>query len=207
MAQETLPDSIPAETKERIIREYLATLPGREQLLLSLMNSLRLRTKYLSDVLQTGRNPFGPIDWRKYAGELAKNPEEGVEIYQRILHTAHEDERNGPSFKMVGKMVEELQEVRKQVIERTFQRRQVMLEVVKHEEYVDVEVRRGPEGEVLEATPKEGTRTAFLHLQMPGGKVIRAEIPHEDLDAVLALMWPEDFKPASSPGSSPTDPR
>lgn len=70
-------------------------------------------------------------------------------------------------------------------------RQVVFLEVVDHEEYVEVEARYGPTGELVGATPLGETRTAFLHLQAPDGTRIRAEIDHGQLDAVLGMMFPE----------------
>jgi len=75
--------------------------------------------------------------------------------------------------------------------------RQVSLEVIDYEEYVEVEEERGEAGELLSTTPIEETRTAFLHLRLPNGKMVRAEIPPENLDDVLAVMFPEDFDPNS----------
>lgn len=59
-----------------------------------------------------------------------------------------------------------------------------------HEEYVELD----------EATkvPVPGTETAFLRLKASSGEILRAEIPHGDLDRVLRLMFPKDF--ASSVG-------
>ena len=61
----------------------------------------------------------------------------------------------------------------------------LFLEVVDHEEYVEFDEES--------RTPIEGTRTAFLRLKDPDGRIVRAEIQHGDLDPLLALIWPEDF--------------
>ncbi len=74
-------------------------------------------------------------------------------------------------------------------------RRKVFLEVINHEEYVQVEPKYGPDGKVAGGTPIEGTRTAFLHLLAPDGTVIRAEIPHGHLDRVLAMVFPDMLSP------------
>lgn len=63
--------------------------------------------------------------------------------------------------------------------------RRVFLEVIHHEEFVDLD-----DG----LNPIAGTRTAFLHLKTPTGTAIRVEIPHENLDPLLTLLWPEDFR-------------
>ncbi|AGP40765.1 hypothetical protein [Sorangium cellulosum] len=73
----------------------------------------------------------------------------------------------------------------------SFERRPLFLEAVDHEEYVKVEPEYGPSGEVISASPIEGTRTAFLHLRRSDGVVVRAEIPYEHLDPILALMIPD----------------
>lgn len=73
----------------------------------------------------------------------------------------------------------------------SFERRALFLEVVNHEEYVQVEPHYGPSGEILGATPLEETRTAFLNLQLPDGTIVRAQIPYEQLDSILALMIPD----------------
>ena len=67
------------------------------------------------------------------------------------------------------------------------ERRPVLLEFVDHEEYVEVDP------SVLGTGPIVGARTAFLHLRAPDGTLVRAQIPHEQLDGLLALTWPEDF--------------
>lgn len=64
--------------------------------------------------------------------------------------------------------------------------RRLLLEVVDHEEYVDLDDSH---------QPVEATRTAFIHLKLPEGPTVRAQIPHENLDPLLAKMWPEDFEP------------
>jgi hypothetical protein len=69
--------------------------------------------------------------------------------------------------------------------------RSVFLEVVDHEEYVEVEPEYGPSGEVIAATPIEGTRAAFLNLRLPDGATVRAQIPPKQLDPILALMIPD----------------
>jgi len=79
-----------------------------------------------------------------------------------------------------------------------FERRPLLLEVVNHEEYVEVEPEYGPTGEVVASTPIEGTRTAFLNLRAPDGTTVRAEIPHERLDDLLAMMFPDDFGDAAA---------
>ncbi len=71
------------------------------------------------------------------------------------------------------------------------ERRPLFLEVLDHEEYVEVDVDRDAEGRIVNATPIEGTRTAFLHLKSPSGSVLRAEISHEHLYPLLALMIPD----------------
>lgn len=60
-----------------------------------------------------------------------------------------------------------------------------VFELVRHEEYVEIDD--------VTRKPIDGTRTAFLHLKAPDGRIIRAEIPHADLDPVLAMMFPKDF--------------
>jgi hypothetical protein len=70
-------------------------------------------------------------------------------------------------------------------------RRKILLEVVDHEEFVEVDERRDDSGRLIEARPKEGTRQAFLHLQGPDGMLIRAEIPAGQLDPILALLYPD----------------
>lgn len=75
--------------------------------------------------------------------------------------------------------------------------RPLFLEVVDHEEYVDLEVERDETGKIIKQTPINESRTAFVHLRVPSGKVIRAQIPHENLDEILALMGPDDFDPDS----------
>lgn len=52
----------------------------------------------------------------------------------------------------------------------------ILLEVVAHEEYY-----------VLNEhfLPAEGTAIAYLHLRLPSGEVIMAEIPHKHLRKVL----------------------
>ena len=78
------------------------------------------------------------------------------------------------------------------------ERRPVFLEVVDHEEYVEVDVERDASGKVIGGeVKKEGARTAFLHLRAPDGRIVRAEIPHGDLDPILALIYPEDFASAT----------
>lgn len=71
----------------------------------------------------------------------------------------------------------------------------LFLEVVNHEESVEIEQIRDPSGAIVQSKPIEGTRTAFLHLRAPNGTMVRAEIPPERLDEFLALMMPEDFDP------------
>jgi hypothetical protein len=53
----------------------------------------------------------------------------------------------------------------------------VYLEVVKHEEYAHVELNT--------------LRTAFLHLKTPSGSSFRVQIPHDQLDPTLALIYPD----------------
>jgi hypothetical protein len=60
--------------------------------------------------------------------------------------------------------------------------RRVFLEFVSHEEYVDLDDHQ---------TPIEGSRTAFLQLKDSNDRMVRAEIPHADLDRLLALMFPD----------------
>lgn len=69
--------------------------------------------------------------------------------------------------------------------------RKLSLEVVDHEEFVEIHHDRGPDGVVLNSTPIRGTESAFLLLKAPDGRVIRAQIPHTDLDPVLAMMIPD----------------
>ncbi len=64
------------------------------------------------------------------------------------------------------------------------ERKPIFLEVVNHEEYVEVDV--------ATKTPIKGTETAFLHLKAPDGSTGRAEIPHAWLGNVLALQFPHD---------------
>jgi len=78
--------------------------------------------------------------------------------------------------------------------------RTVLLEVVNHEEYVEYESELDPDGKQtlkrsLDGKPIkiEGSETAFLHLKALDGKIIRAQISHENLDKILALRFPEDF--------------
>lgn len=60
------------------------------------------------------------------------------------------------------------------------QPRDLSLKVVDHEESVDFN----------EKTKEidEASRTAFLHLKAPNGRIVRAEIPAADLDPLLALI-------------------
>lgn len=76
------------------------------------------------------------------------------------------------------------------------ERRSLFLEVIDHEE--SVETKRDSTGKTV---PIEGSGTAFLHLRAPDGTIIRAEIPHEELDRVLWFIWPDDFDPPPSTAS------
>lgn len=76
------------------------------------------------------------------------------------------------------------------------ERSSASLEMVDHEEYVEVEHEYGPNGEIVNSRAVEGTRTAFLRLKVPEGQIIRAQIPHEHLDPVLAMMAPDFYGPS-----------
>ncbi len=55
----------------------------------------------------------------------------------------------------------------------------LLLEVVAHEEYYVL-------GEHF--LPVEGTAVAYIHLRLPSGEVIMAEIPHAKLRLILNAM-------------------
>jgi len=74
----------------------------------------------------------------------------------------------------------------------------LFLEVVEHEEYVDIDAEYDASGKLIRTTPIESTRTAFVHLRAPDGTTVRAAIPSERLDDFLAMMFPDDFKPESA---------
>jgi len=61
----------------------------------------------------------------------------------------------------------------------------IILEVLDHEEYVDLERNSAGQWE-----PVAGTRTAFLNLRWPDGTRVRGQIPHDRLDDILVLMFP-----------------
>lgn len=73
-------------------------------------------------------------------------------------------------------------------------RRKLFLEVVDHEEFVEVEKSVDAQGNVQHEVV-EGSRTAFLHLQVPGGTRMRVPIPYEELDPILAKMIPDFYGP------------
>lgn len=74
--------------------------------------------------------------------------------------------------------------------------RTVALTILGHEEYRDV----ANNGEGF--LPVEGTETAFLLLKVPGeSNPLRVQIPHKNLDPILALMF-SDFGGPIEPEAS-----
>jgi hypothetical protein len=69
-------------------------------------------------------------------------------------------------------------------------RRPLVLEVIDHEESVNIERQAGPSGEPEWRATEDG-RTAFIHLRAPDGSTVRAEIPQDRLDHLLGFMFPE----------------
>lgn len=64
------------------------------------------------------------------------------------------------------------------------ERKTIFLEVVNHEEFVEVDI--------ATKTPIKGTEIAFLHLKAPDGSTAKVQIPHHWLGNILALQFPNE---------------
>lgn len=51
------------------------------------------------------------------------------------------------------------------------------------------QVRDDATGEILELRPVDGSEQAFLHLQLPGGQIIRAEVTQADFESHVRPLF------------------
>jgi len=58
--------------------------------------------------------------------------------------------------------------------------------IVGYKESRDIHVERNAAGQVIDLNPVEGSERAYLDLELPGGTVLQAEIPHAKLDDVIS---------------------
>ncbi len=63
--------------------------------------------------------------------------------------------------------------------------RELFLEVVGHEEFVDIQHDYDVDGTITNSYRVPGTERAFLLLKAPNGATIRAQIPYEDLAMIV----------------------
>lgn len=57
----------------------------------------------------------------------------------------------------------------------------IAVEIIDFEESREVVPTLGADGRVTDLSPVEGSERAFLHLRLPNGRIVRVEIPHEQL--------------------------
>jgi hypothetical protein len=63
------------------------------------------------------------------------------------------------------------------------------LKIVGYGEHRHIEKVVGPDGQILDMSPVQGSESASLDLQLPSGKVLKASISHADFVAEVVPLF------------------
>jgi hypothetical protein len=64
----------------------------------------------------------------------------------------------------------------------------IPVHIVDFEENRQISALRDDTGKAVELRPVDGSERAFLDLRLPGGEVVRAEIPHDEFEQHVASL-------------------